>query len=115
MKLIAFLTLLPALAYADLGDSRRNPRHDYPRDWNVTEVYNNEGIVIKATYTRRDGSDSRYFSDKEMAQIFKRNNMPESIWAYDLNDGTATTGGGDAVSFHQLDLGPDEVTVSSNN
>jgi hypothetical protein len=46
---IAFLTLLPTLAYADLGDSRRNPHNDYPRDWNVTEVYNSEGIVIKVT------------------------------------------------------------------
>jgi hypothetical protein len=109
---IAFLTLLPGLAYADLGDSRRKPHHDYPRDWNVTEVYNSEGIVIKVTYAHRDGS---YFTGKEMTQIFKRNNMSEAIWAYDLNsDGTATSEGqGYTVSFHQLDLGPDEVSFSS--
>jgi hypothetical protein len=43
-KLVAFLSLIPALAYADLGDSRVTQRH-YPSDWEVTHIYDKNGML----------------------------------------------------------------------
>jgi hypothetical protein len=106
--LILALAVTTVAAHADLGDTRQTPRH-YPEDWEVTEVYNKEGKVIMATYAHKDGS---HFSDKEVSQIFKRNNMPEKIWAYELGpeDNTATWATDKTVSFLQGDLGLLKIT-----
>jgi hypothetical protein len=120
--LIAFLTLLPTLALADLGDSRRSPRH-YPRDWVVSHRYNKEGIAIEATYTKPGG----HFTDEEVTQIFQRNGMPVGIWNYfgklgakgsdgvlvNQNGNVGEPGVGATLEFSAGDLGVGSITVGS--
>jgi hypothetical protein len=114
--LIAFLSLIPILAFADLGESRLAERHDYPADWVVTHVYNKKGIAVAANYAKRDGS---YFTDPEVTQILRRNGMPTEVWNYyPERDGTLSNEDlrddpGQILSFRRVDLGVQSLTVGT--
>jgi len=118
--LIAFITLLPILAFADLGDSRLNERRDYSADWVVTHVYNKRGIAAVVDYAKPSG----YFTDQEVSQILRRNGMPTEIWMYyPERDGTLSNEDlradgsdpcqGQILSFHRVDLGVKSLTVGT--
>jgi hypothetical protein len=125
-SLTAFLILLPTLALADLGDLKTHPRRDYPRNWEVAQIYNRQGIAVKATYT----TSATYFREAEVAEIFRRNGMPVGIWNYFGKLGPTGSDGvlysqdpragslempGATLEFLSGDLGVRSITVGSNS
>jgi hypothetical protein len=73
-KLLPFLSLIQALTYADLGDSRLTHPH-YPSHWEVTHIYVKTGITVVANYGKRDG----WFTGQEITEILKRNGMEPGV------------------------------------
>jgi hypothetical protein len=117
-NLTTLLTLLPALAFADLGDTR-DSLHQWPADWTVSHRYDDNGKATRATYSKLDGST---FSDSEIAEILRRNGMPTQVWRYyHAKDGSLEVddaqpeGPGTVLRFETGDLGVRTVEVEGSN